>query len=288
MLKFVADVGYVNTMGAPTASGKQQRVLRRASAGSVCATMPGRDSRQAEQLQKVDEPEQPLTGAEKKLVAELRARMDARHRAPRVKLDHRPPKPVDIATADGEPQTSEVARLTAFGTTSGDFYSRTLQELLEAGCRGTQSQPFTEVDVNGALAAMHGITPRDEIEGMLAAQMIAVHSAAMRSLRQLKSSETIMQQDSNGNLAVKLLRTYTMQMEALQRYRGKGEQKMTVEHVHVYQGGQAIVGAVQQGGGPRTKTEEQPHAQAITHEPGAALSRPDPQREAVPIAGGEG
>jgi hypothetical protein len=61
MLKFVADVGYVNTMDAPTASGKQQRVLRRASTGSVCATMPGRDSRQAEQLQKVDEPEQPLT-----------------------------------------------------------------------------------------------------------------------------------------------------------------------------------------------------------------------------------
>ena len=95
-------------------------------------------------------------------------------------------------------------------------------------------------------------------------------------------------QDSNGNLAVKLLRTYTMQMEALQRCRGKGEQKMTVEHVHVYQGGQAIVGAVHQGGGPRTKTEEQPHAQAITHEPGAALPCPDPQREAVPIAGGEG
>src|SRR5258706_16416736 len=248
----------------------------------------GLGSRQAEPPQKGDQAEWPPTGAEKKLLAEFCERMDARDRAPRVKLDHRPPKPVDIATAEGEPQTSEVARLAAFGTTSSDFYSRTLQELLEAGCRGTQSQPFTEVDVNGALAAMHGIAPRDEIEALLAAQMVAVHSAAMRSLRQLKSSETIMQQDSNGNLAVKLLRTYTIQMEALQRYRGKGEQKMTVEHVHVYQGGQAIVGAVHQGGGARTKTEEQPHAQAITHQPGAALSCPDPQRKAVPIAGGEG
>ena len=250
--------------------------------------MPGRDSRQAGQPQNADEPGQPLTGAEKKLVAEFCARMDTRHRAPRVKLDHRPPKPVDIAIAEGEPQTSEVARLAAFGTTSSDFYSRTLQELLEAGCRGTRSQPFTEVDVNGALAAMHGIAPRDEVEGMLAAQMVAVHSAAMRSLRQLKGSETVPQQDSNGNLAVKLLRTYTMQMEALQRYRGRGEQKMTVEHVHVYQGGQAIVGPVHQGGGVRTKTGEQPHAQAITHEPGAALPCPDPQRKALPIAGREG
>jgi len=45
MLKFDADVGYVNTMDARTAAGKQQRIVRRASAGSVCATMPGRDSR---------------------------------------------------------------------------------------------------------------------------------------------------------------------------------------------------------------------------------------------------
>jgi hypothetical protein len=134
---------------------------------------------------------------------------------------------------------------------------------------------------------MIGRAPRDEIEGMLAAQMVAVHSAAMRSLRQLKSSETLAQQDSDGNLAVKLVRTYAMQMEALQRYRGKCEQKMTVEHVHVYQGGQAIVGAVHQGGGARTKIEGQPHAPAITHEPSATLPRPDPQRKAVLVAGGE-
>ena len=46
----------------------------------------------------------------------------------------------------------------------------------------------------------------------------------------------------------KLLRTFASLTEALNRYRGKGEQRMTVEHVHVYPGGQAIVGQV--------KTEE--------------------------------
>jgi len=53
----------------------------------------------------------------------------------------------------------------------------------------------------------------------------------------------------SGNLAVKLLRTYTAQPEALQRYRGNGQQKATVEHVHVHSGGQAIVGAVTGGTG---------------------------------------
>ena len=53
------------------------------------------------------------------------------------------------------------------------------------------------------------------------------------------------------NQGVRLLQTFTAQMEALQKYRGKStQQKVTVEHVHVHQGGQAIVGAVNhQGGG---------------------------------------
>jgi hypothetical protein len=37
-----------------------------------------------------------------------------------------------------------------------------------------------------------------------------------------------------------------MQMEALKRYRTGGEQKVTVQHVSVNEGGQAIVGNVNQ------------------------------------------
>ena len=50
--------------------------------------------------------------------------------------------------------------------------------------------------------------------------------------------------DSNLNRGTKLLRTFLMQLEALNRHRSKGEQKMVVEHVHVHSGGQAIVGPV--------------------------------------------
>jgi hypothetical protein len=42
----------------------------------------------------------------------------------------------------------------------------------------------------------------------------------------------------------KLARTFAAQVEALKRYRSGGEQKMTVQHVHVADGGQAIVGNV--------------------------------------------
>jgi len=52
------------------------------------------------------------------------------------------------------------------------------------------------------------------------------------------------QRHGNLNSANKLSRTYSTLVEALNRHRGKGQQKMTVEHVHVYEGGQAIVGNV--------------------------------------------
>ena len=46
----------------------------------------------------------------------------------------------------------------------------------------------------------------------------------------------------------KLARTFAAQVEALRRHRTGGEQKVTVEHVTVNEGGQAIVGNVSHGG----------------------------------------
>ena len=43
----------------------------------------------------------------------------------------------------------------------------------------------------------------------------------------------------NLNQANKLSRTFATLLEALNRHRGKGQQKVTVEHVHVHAGGQA-------------------------------------------------
>jgi hypothetical protein len=44
-----------------------------------------------------------------------------------------------------------------------------------------------------------------------------------------------------------------MLLDTLNRHRGKGQQKVTVEHVHVHKGGQAIVGNIEAQG--RASTE---------------------------------
>ena len=135
------------------------------------------------------------------------------------------------------------------------------------------------------VAGLAGIGPRDELEGMIAAQLIAAHNAAMECYRRaMLSEQTFEGRRENLLQANKLSRTYAVLLEALNRYRGKGQQKVTVEHVHVHSGGQAIVGVVEPpGGGDRQKSEDQPHAKQIAYAPESALRSPDTARDAVPV-----
>ena len=95
------------------------------------------------------------------------------------------------------------------------------------------------------VAALQGIHPQDTLEGMLAVQMVAIHNMAMECMKRAATPEqSDLALEAYINRATKLMRTFAAQTEALGRHRGKGEQKMTVEHVHVYKGGQAIVGQV--------------------------------------------
>ena len=124
------------------------------------------------------------------------------------------------------------------------------------------NEDYQQEQRNSIGAALVGIAPRDEMEGMVAAQLIAAHNAAMECYRRAMIPEqTFEGRRENLNQANKLSRTYGALLETLNRHRGKGQQKVTVEHVHVHAGGQAVVGLVENtGGGDRKKSEKQPHA----------------------------
>src|ERR1700677_1808528 len=143
--------------------------------------------------------------------------------------------------------------------------------------------------LSAAVAALIGIAPKGELEGMMAAQLIAAHNAAMECYRRAMIGEqTFEGRRENLSQANKLSRTYAALIEALNRHRGKGQQKVTVEHVHVHAGGQAVVGMVaapgQPGGGDSGNIEEQPHAKQIAHASEQALPCPHEGRDAVPVA----
>lgn len=140
---------------------------------------------------------------------------------------------------------------------------------------------------SATVAALIGIAPRDELEGMMAAQLIAAHNAAMECYRRAMIGEqTFEGRRENLNQANKLSRTWATLLDALNKHRGKGQQKVTVEHVHVHAGGQAVVGTVERpGGGDKSKLEEQPHAKQIANTPEPAMRSPHAERDAVPVAG---
>ena len=134
-------------------------------------------------------------------------------------------------------------------------------------------------------AALIGVGPKDELEGMMAAQLIAAHNAAMECYRRAMLSEQAFEgRRENLSQANRLSRTYASLVEALNRHRGKGQQKVTVEHVHVHSGGQAVVGVVETPGGDRAKSEDQSHAKQIAHAPKPPLWGANKEGEQVPVA----
>jgi hypothetical protein len=132
------------------------------------------------------------------------------------------------------------------------------------------------------LGFMAGVNPRDVVEGMIAAQLFASHAAAMECYRRaMLNDQSAEGRQTNLAQAAKLTRANAAQVEALAKHRNKGQQKITIEHVHVYQGGQAIVGNVAPGGVGKN-SEGQPHA--VTYAPSVPMRCQDPQRQALSIA----
>jgi hypothetical protein len=172
------------------------------------------------------------------------ARREETPPAPRMKVLQKGGSP-QISPDHPEPALGQVLLMEALGTRDGDFLDGLLSQLANAG---TQGPKVDERVLNFMLSVVKGVKPTDEVEAMLAAQMAAVHMAIMTFARRLAHVESIPQQDSAERAFNKLARTFSAQVEALKRYRTGGEQKVTVEHVTVNEGGQAIVGNVTHGG----------------------------------------
>ncbi|MFG6519377.1 hypothetical protein ACGYLX_18175 [Sulfitobacter sp. 1A13496] len=99
-----------------------------------------------------------------------------------------------------------------------------------------------------ALDLYEDLKPVGSAESMLAAQMVGTHSAALDCLRRAANeNQTTVGRDMALKHAHKLMTIYTQQLAALDKHRGKGQQKVAVEHVHVHPGGQAVVGNVETG-----------------------------------------
>ena len=235
-----------------------------------------------------------------------KARRRTKARAPRIAMhiEDRPTGGRAFYPDHSDDEGHEYRLTDAFGTRSLEFVRSMLNGLGIATADHLLDYDFSpgranQVALNAALAVISGVRPKDEIEAMLAAHMALTNIALLDLFARTRGSianhkyegDGIKRLDVLGNLTNKFMRTYTMQIEALARKRRKGEQNIRVEHVHVYAGGQAIVGNVSHRGGRGYRKNEQqayerkkakPATRAIPDSP--AVRSPDQERETLPFA----
>lgn len=87
------------------------------------------------------------------------------------------------------------------------------------------------------------------LQEMLAAEILSIHHLQQLSIAMACETSHV---DTSGkqfytNAAIKLANCFTQLVNLLSRLQGNGSQKITVEHVNVHQGGQAIVGNINGG-----------------------------------------
>jgi hypothetical protein len=175
------------------------------------------------------------------------------------------------------------AVLAATGSADPDLGLHLVNQAAQALCAPSSlSEEARRSTTQAALAALKGLAPRDELEGLLATQMVATHNAARECLRRaMLAGQSFEGRDQNLKHAVKLKSLYVRQVETLDKRRGGGQQKITVEHVTVNAGGQAIVDAVAASaaaaaGAARPATSAPP---ALTHDPAPLV----PDLNATPL-----
>jgi len=195
--------------------------------------------------------------------------------APRLKVDKN-----NISIDHPDNLTGHLLMQNALGTLDSAFMLGLLKQLGGATSRGST---VDEGDLNFMVSFIKGIEPRDQVEATLAAHMAVVNMAIMRFARLLPLQETLLQLDATERALNKFARTFTAQMEALKRYRSGGEQNVTVHHVSVKEGGQAIVGNITQNSGQTTagKAASPP---ALTHSKVAPMEPvSEAPRETTPV-----
>lgn len=165
-----------------------------------------------------------------------------------------------------DPQAGERLLAEALGAADRDALHGLLTQLMKASMTGRKP---CEANLALMISMVKGIAPKDAIESMLAAQMVSIHAAAMRSACRLALADDLAAQESISRALTRLARTFAAQIEALSRHRSNGERAITVQNLSVQDGGRAIVGNVTQ------------HASMIVAEPNAATNAgPVPLREA--------
>ncbi len=126
--------------------------------------------------------------------------------------------------------------------------------------------------MNIILQFLHDTKPRDAIEAQLAAQAAALFTHSMSNLQRMGKAQTVQHVEAYANVSVKLSRAHNETVEALNRHRRGGEQKVTVTHAVL--ANQAVVNNYNGVGVPPENRGETPCQQCAEPKPEPTKTNP--------------
>lgn len=120
------------------------------------------------------------------------------------------------------------------------------------GGRGV-GDPWGQISFDSRVGTLYNMDPNDAVEAHVVNQISMVNEAMIDAMRRLTVAESLELRETYSRMLNQLGRTSAALVQTLGSYRGRGEQRITVQHVNVNEGGQAIVGniAAGVGGNPR-------------------------------------
>lgn len=152
-----------------------------------------------------------------------------------------------ILTPTVKEELVDAFRAATVGAVQSGSAKRLIDQAIAASMDGKEKEDIErgEAALNAVLEMMTELAPQDGIEGMLVTHIVSVHNQAMQCLNKANHPfENEVNAAVYRKRAIDFMKLFMKQIEFLERYRGKAQQTVTVKHVNVNEGGQAIVGNV--------------------------------------------
>ncbi|MEQ1865460.1 MAG: hypothetical protein ABL996_12535 [Micropepsaceae bacterium] len=151
------------------------------------------------------------------------------------------------------------------GSSSDAFNTLIARQTTGALYLNPENDEDRRTKAQAALATLVSLSPRNELEGMLGAQLIACHNAAMECFRQATDpAQQPQMRHENLAHAGRLSRAYAALVEARDRRRGEGLPKtVTIEHRVIRGEGDLTARAAHKGNGHALNGHTSPGGAAL-------------------------
>lgn len=182
-------------------------------------------------------------------IVALNVEIHAMHRSPVMALDGEN----KVGLNKSNPQLHTMRLMATLASGSAEFVNYVVTQLAQTL---NKAGALSVENINAGLSFIAGIGPKNEAEAILAMQMFVTNDAALRAMKVMHATDYTDTKLAFGNMSAKLMRTFTMQAEAMAKLQRGGVQR--VEHYYIdNRGGQAVIADTVNTGGQNGKIGQQ-------------------------------